>query len=76
MLPLGAVTDRRLAALRVILAVGGLLITYPIRSDPGRYIAVAYVPAGHLHRLQHRRLRGVSTSHQLLAFSLATSRMG
>ena len=41
LLPLGAVTDRRLAALRVILAVGGLLITYPIKPDPGRYIAVA-----------------------------------
>jgi len=39
---LGAVTDRRLAALRVILAVAGLLIIYLIPSDPGRYVTVAY----------------------------------
>jgi signal transduction histidine kinase len=39
---LGAVTDRRLAGLRVILAIAGLLIIYLIPTSPGRYVAPTY----------------------------------
>ena len=37
-LSFGAVTDRRLAALRVILAIAALLIIYLIPTAPGRYV--------------------------------------
>ena len=41
-LSFGAVTDRRLAALRVILAIAGLLIIYLIPTAPGRYVDPTY----------------------------------
>jgi signal transduction histidine kinase len=42
----GAVTDRRLAALRVILAAAGLLIIYLISDEPDRYMAPVYYALG------------------------------
>jgi signal transduction histidine kinase len=43
---LGAVTDRRLAALRVILAAAGLLIIYLIPAEPDPYTATVYYTLG------------------------------
>ena len=43
---LGAVTDRRLAALRLILAAAGLLIISLIPSEPHRYLTAIYYTLG------------------------------
>jgi signal transduction histidine kinase len=43
---LGAVTDRRLAALRLILAAAGLLIIYVIPYEPDRYLTPVYYTLG------------------------------
>jgi len=43
---LGAVTDRRLAALRVILATAGLLIIYLVAADPAQYTPTFYYTLG------------------------------